>query len=229
MRLVVISDTHGFHVGMPIPEGDVLVHCGDWTRGFGSYKDTEKFARWLTEQPHKRKIAVPGNHDHEDLPCTQGLFNREAEVLGKEPAYMLGFLGGITIDGVSFDGGPWMPMSGYDPVYAFERDDKMREERWSTLGPCDVLVTHCPPFGILDKTRREKQLGCSILRELVFEKIKPKYHLFGHVHESRGQVTEDGVTFVNASNCTRQNFQRDDEEGLTTMTMSIRDAMVFDI
>ena len=59
--------------------------------------------------------------------------------------------------------------------------------------------------------------------------LKPKYHFFGHIHEGRGKLEQDGTTFVNASNCTRQGFERNDEEGITTMTMSIRDAMVFDI
>ena len=233
MRLVVISDTHGFHVGMDIPDGDVLVHCGDWTRGYGSDKDTQKFAEWLGGLPHKHKLVVPGNHDHEDLMGTDGWIEQSG-------AKMLGLAGhGTEIDGLRFDGGPWMPMSGHVPSYSFERDDRWRELRWSTLQVCDVLITHCPPFGILDYARkaskhsaykddRARHLGCERLLERVKE-LSPRYHFFGHVHEARGVEKHGPTTFVNASNCTRQSFERDDESGITHMTMSIRDAMVFDI
>lgn len=208
---------------MPIPEGDVLIHCGDWTRGYGSAKDTEKFAHWVESQPHTHKLIVPGNHDHEDLFLTQGLLERAG-------AHMFG-LGGtshITIDGVRFDGAPWMPVSGYDPRFAFEREDDHRQKRWGLVEPCDVLVTHCPPQGIMDKSRRGTNLGCKHLLELV-QTMKPRYHFFGHVHEGRGQEQHGDTMFVNAANATRQRFERDDDNGITHMSMSIRDAMVFDI
>jgi Icc-related predicted phosphoesterase len=63
----------------------------------------------------------------------------------------------------------------------------------------DVLITHGPPFGILDQTAPgEVHLGCEELRKAVEEK-KPRVHLFGHIHGGAG-LFEHGVTrFVNAA------------------------------
>lgn len=45
----------------------------------------------------------------------------------------------------------------------------------------DVLVTHGPPFGILDKTINKVNAGCKGLLKFV-EKINPQVHIFGHIH-----------------------------------------------
>ncbi|MDR2112483.1 MAG: serine/threonine protein phosphatase, partial [Candidatus Accumulibacter sp.] len=59
----------------------------------------------------------------------------------------------------------------------------------------DILVTHCPPKGILDEGR----WGCPILRDLV-KNGKPKIHLFGHCHKMAGRMTRAGETeFWNVS------------------------------
>ena len=47
---------------MKLPDGDVLIHCGDAT-GLGSLNEFVDFNRWMSEQPHKYKIFVAGNHD----------------------------------------------------------------------------------------------------------------------------------------------------------------------
>ena len=61
----------------------------------------------------------------------------------------------------------------------------------------DVLITHCPPYGILDVVDGEHQ-GSSSLMERVMQ-IKPKYHIFGHIHEGYGKYEENGTTFLNVS------------------------------
>ena len=73
LRVVAISDTHGFEAQLlgeaSLPEGDVLVHCGDW-----SHHGTPERVRaaqaeldtWLAAQPHKHKLIVRGNHDSVD-------------------------------------------------------------------------------------------------------------------------------------------------------------------
>ena len=63
LRLVLISDTHGMHRKLgKIPDGDVLVHAGDFTR-FGKLEDAIDFNAWLGEQPHAHKVVVFGNHE----------------------------------------------------------------------------------------------------------------------------------------------------------------------
>lgn len=61
----------------------------------------------------------------------------------------------------------------------------------------DILITHGPPHGILDEVN-----GCNVGCEellLAVQRIKPKYHIFGHIHEGYGQKTIDGTTYINCS------------------------------
>ncbi len=65
-------------------------------------------------------------------------------------------------------------------------------------GDTDILITHGPPFGILDMTIRGEHTGCEeLLRKI--ERVKPKLHVFGHIHEDHGQETKGDTIFVNAS------------------------------
>jgi Icc-related predicted phosphoesterase len=230
MRLVVLSDTHGFHRGMgehgngAVPEGDVLIHCGDYSRDYGSATDTERFATWMGRQPHAHKIVCPGNHDfavHENPAWGASLFREHGVyMVGQQP---------LTVDDVVFDGGPWMPISGYQPPFGFEMDNAELEKTWSRVSRgVDVLLSHTPPRGILDKTLRGTHIGCSVLRTHAF-RIAPRVHFFGHVHEGRGSYRERGIDFVNVASNTRGTYVRDEINGITHMTMGIRDAVVYEI
>eukprot|EP00977_Amphora_coffeiformis_P010428 scaffold2438_cov167-Amphora_coffeaeformis.AAC.4 len=74
IRLVVVSDTHGFEKsltpnGEPLPPGDILLHLGDFAVDIGPRKKTslKEFDAWLARQPHHTKIVVRGNHDPRSL------------------------------------------------------------------------------------------------------------------------------------------------------------------
>ena len=70
---------------------------------------------------------------------------------------------------------------------------------WDQLpSQVDLLVTHCPPAGILDLNAEKKSAGSQYLRDKVVA-IKPKYHIFGHIHESAGMVKRWGTTFLNVA------------------------------
>jgi Icc-related predicted phosphoesterase len=77
-------------------------------------------------------------------------------------------------------------------------------EKWRIIPhDTDVLITHCPPFGILDEVPRQYWLentGCEELRKRV-EALRPKLHIFGHIHCSYGEEEQFSTHFVNASNC----------------------------
>ena len=62
----------------------------------------------------------------------------------------------------------------------------------------DILVSHCPPFGILDKSAFGANMGNEELRKQV-EIINPRYHLFGHIHEAYGVYKTSRTTFVNGA------------------------------
>ena len=52
-----VSDTHSQHFQMPwpVPNGDILVHAGDFTRT-GRPKQIEDFNQWLATMPHQHKV-----------------------------------------------------------------------------------------------------------------------------------------------------------------------------
>jgi predicted phosphodiesterase len=191
MRLVFISDTHN-KTDFVVPDGDVLVHCGDFTMN-GSAREIQAFDLWLESLPHRYKIVIAGNHDigFEEAP-------EAAQALLRTPIYLQD--SGIVIEGVRFYGSPWTPWF-YD--WAFNLPPGMPLSlKWDLISKdVDVLITHGPPYGILDLNMRDEHCGDEALLEAV-EQIKPKIHAFGHVHYSRGAGHLGETLFVNAAICT---------------------------
>ena len=85
---------------------------------------------------------------------------------------------------------------------------KIAYETYGTLAPNGLnalLITHGPPQGILDLVPRDmtgtyEHMGCEELL-LAVERIKPKLHVFGHIHEGDGVARRASTTFVNACVC----------------------------
>ncbi|MDQ7827393.1 MAG: metallophosphoesterase [Armatimonadota bacterium] len=65
-------------------------------------------------------------------------------------------------------------------------------------GPCDVLVTHEPPAGVLDRVGTGRHIGSPAVRALI-ERWQPRLHVCGHVHESPGVVRLGATTVVNCT------------------------------
>jgi len=189
VRLVLLSDTHGFEIA--VPEGDAIVHAGDFSRR-GKKKEVERFAAWLGSLPHRHKIVIAGNHDF--------LFQ-------EEPAVARSILAPFTyledaaaeIDGVRFWGSPWQPWF-HDWAFNLPRGEALRE-KWDLVPTgTHVLVTHGPPHGILDRVFDGRAVGCE---ELVVRAraVAPLLHVFGHIHEAYGVKREGPTLYVNAANC----------------------------
>jgi Icc-related predicted phosphoesterase len=64
-----------------------------------------------------------------------------------------------------------------------------------------ILITHGPPAGILDFTVDRKHAGSMSLLAEVIQRIKPKLHIFGHIHEGHGICSITHTMFINASIC----------------------------
>jgi len=192
MRLVCVSDTHGYHDAMRVPDGDVLIHAGDLTKR-GTLEEVRAAGEWLTKLPHKHKLVVAGNHDF--------LFERDpaaARALLTHATYLEDEA--VEIDGVRFYGSPYTP-EFFNWAFMLPRGEALRA-KWSRIpNDIDVLVTHGPPHKILDRTAHGDHAGCEALAERVAE-LKPQLHVFGHIHEGYG-IRDDGPTrYVNASICT---------------------------
>ncbi|MEM9777197.1 MAG: metallophosphatase domain-containing protein [Chloroflexota bacterium] len=189
MKLVLISDTHGLHDHLNVPEGDVLLHAGDCSKSgkFGQIKD---FNRFLGELPHPHKIIIAGNHDFgfEQHPA-------EAQALITNATYLEDEA--ITINGVKIYGTPWQP-EFHNWAFNLPRGAALKE-KWDLIpADTDILITHGPPLNIGDRTFMGKRVGCEELAVRVKE-IRPKIHLFGHIHEDAGQWQIDETLYVNAS------------------------------
>jgi predicted phosphohydrolase len=63
LRVILLSDTHQLHREVEVPEGDILIHAGDFTVFSKSMSAVGDFNTWLGELPHQHKIVVPGNHE----------------------------------------------------------------------------------------------------------------------------------------------------------------------
>jgi Icc-related predicted phosphoesterase len=191
VNIVAVSDTHGRHRDLEIPDGDVFVHAGDLTKT-GTIDELRDVADWIEGLSFSHKVIVAGNHDF----CLEHPSRRdEAEHLLADFTYLRDE--SAEIDGFNFWGSPWTPVYGQ---WAFQkrRGDEIAGVWESLPEDVDVLVTHGPPRGIGDRTRDGEQVGCQQLRERIRE-CRPLLHLFGHIHEARGDWTVEGIQCVNAS------------------------------
>lgn len=187
-----MSDTHGYHKDLDVPDGDILIHCGDAdgsldVGGGRARRETDQerefshFIRWFLGKPHKRKFFVEGNHEH----------YQEAIGLGK---HLLS--GSVECLGLHIRGVPYCRFDfGYEEIPS----------------KVDILVSHEPPYGVLDEAVEERpglevtsyHAGSRPLRKTLaaLGDGAPRLHLFGHIHEGRGiQRSTDGTIFANVAN-----------------------------
>jgi len=216
LRFVAISDTHSNHRGIPhVPDGDVLIHAGD----FAIYADDAEisdFNDWLGTLPHKHKVVIAGNHDFTfdrkwgDLPSNRAFWewgvgkswNEQCDKVEKlltNCTYLCHEQ--IDIEGCTIYATPAQPpLAGV--WWAFTEDDAGLIERFSKIPEgIDVLLTHTPPYGQGDRTLNGVRYGCQHLMAAV-KRAKPRFHVFGHIHDGYGVTQEDGTTFVNAATTT---------------------------
>jgi Icc-related predicted phosphoesterase len=105
----------------------------------------------------------------------------------------------VIIEGLKFYGSPWQP-TFHNWAFNKDRGEKIKTEWDKIPSDTDVLITHGPPFGILDKTVDNEKVGCEELL-LAVNRIKPKIHIFGHIHENYGEIKLNGTHFINPSSC----------------------------
>lgn len=213
MKLVLIADTHERHLQLSVPDGDVLIHAGDMTM-IGEPDKIRDFANWFRALPHKHKIFVAGNHDklfEKALPAALKPFfptsmnHRDLNSDGVPYTFVASEEGlyyleddSVTIEGVKFYGSPWTPSFGYG--WVFNADfEKQKEVAAAIPTDTDVLITHGPPHHILDRTMGYELVGSPPLLEEIEDRVHPKVHVFGHIHEAYGQQEYKGTQYFNAS------------------------------
>ncbi len=192
MTIACLSDTHSLHHRIPsIPDADILIHAGDISK-YGDESQVVDFLHWFSALPHKHKIFIAGNHDF--------FFENKREdyirtVIPDNVIYLND--SGCEINGIRFWGSPITPEF---MNWAFNRKRGTEiQQHWNKIPEnTDILITHGPPAGILDTTTNFQKTGCEDLLNTVL-KIRPAYHIFGHIHEAHGIITQASTTFVNAA------------------------------
>lgn len=196
MIIDCVSDLHGYYP--KLEGGDLLIVAGDLTA-----RDTEKehveFSIWLEKQSYRKTIFIAGNHDN---------YYEKFYKTADDPSISYLCDSGTEFEGLKIWGSPWTAaFPGINPkcmafTEAFGTDtDYWLEEHWNQIpNDTDILITHSPPHGILDKVNRTgEHVGSVSLRNKVM-KISSKLHVFGHIHECGGNIFDTTMTkFVNAS------------------------------
>lgn len=192
MKIVCISDMHGNRI--VLPDGDMVICAGDMTI-FGHTGQIITFLKWFSGLPHKYKIFIAGNHD---------------KLFQKNPALIKSLLldypnliyledSAIEIEGVKIYGSPWTPRF---MNWAFMYEPSKANKHWDRIPPdTNILITHGPPYGILDLSYYggvANHAGCKSLLKKLDDLKDLKLHVFGHIHPGRGELY-NGKTFINAS------------------------------
>ena len=169
LTIFAFSDTHGSHRCLQVPEdADIIICAGDAVEDNLVGDEYDDFIEWFSALPCKWKIFVPGNHELSfELGQADGIIQRMTEK-------------GITVleDAIEDCDGVIIGSIGHNVMIAQEDIPK----------DIDILVTHYPPYGILDEN-----LGSVEILHFVLHS-QPKYHLFGHIHSTTGQKIIFGNT-----------------------------------
>ena len=203
MKILHVSDTHNSQP--KLPECDILVHSGDLTI-LGGEQELMRGIQWLSEQPAKYKILVPGNHDlFLDADHLHGGTNEEIVAMVTDTENMgvsVYTQGSVEVEGIVFG------CSSYQPQFMGWGFNVSYQEQLASFsdvlkGQPDVLVTHCPPSYILDINRQNYHCGSTALSEALYShntlgwQNNLKMHLFGHIHESNGtKLVKDDFTML---------------------------------
>jgi len=200
MKICAISDTHGNHRQLQIPACDLIIFAGDFSN-FGEERIVVDFNSWAATLSAPM-IAIAGNHD---------------KTLETNPHVMESFLGNVTylrdsivdFQGLKIYGSPMSPKVG-NWAFGYRIGEEAKRCWQKVPDDIDILVTHGPPEGILDKGYLGDIFGCPFLLARVRElrtKGNLRAHFFGHIHEARGTYKDHlGLQYINASICNFPNM-----------------------
>jgi len=200
-RITFISDTHTKHdkVNGFLTGGDILVHAGDLT-GRGYITEIENFMKWYDNiNNYDTKVFIAGNHDfgfQDDNQKLRGLLTGYKTIDYLEDDLLM--VGEDYDTMIKIWGTPWQP-EFHNWAFNLPRGEKLKE-KWDMIPvDTDILITHGPPFGKLDYVPYDSvNVGCEELMKRV-EEIKPKIHVFGHIHEGYGYVFDGNTHYINAA------------------------------
>lgn len=209
IKITFISDTHTKHgyCEKDLPGGDILIHAGDFMNS--GYHKTEAidFLEWFDMiDNYETKIFIAGNHDRlfeNDPEWVKMILDKYETIEYLQDEELVDYFddpnGDIPEDNIRIYGSPWQPWF-YDWAYNLPRNGEQLKAKWDAIPDnTDILITHGPAFGYLDIPGGQSiRVGCEMLRHRV-DMIKPKIHVFGHIHGSAGYYYNGHTHFINAA------------------------------
>ena len=197
-----ISDTHGEHEALSVPDVDMVIHCGDESNNGNAWfnePESREFFDWYGSLSTPNKVFVPGNHS---TAIEQGLLKPE---LYPEIDFLIH--ASATWEGLSLFGSPYTP-AFHEWAYMRSRDEL--DAYWASIPTgLDILVTHGPPRGIRDRchdrlTSTPLNVGCERLLFHTTQRVRPRFHAFGHIHDESGVqnfgcTTQGSTQFLNCA------------------------------
>ena len=193
MHITCISDTHGLHRQLKLVPGDLLIHAGDISE-YGTEDEIFDFTQWFAKQPFTYKIFIAGNHD---LFLETIRIKAFQKLIGNDIIYLQN--SEVKIEGLKIYGSPFN-LSVIGMAFGKNKGAEIRKAWRKIPADVDILITHEAPLNILDNGN-----GCPDLK-LRSEIIKPKLHVFGHVHDVSGVIQQGDTRYVNAALCGNQDI-----------------------
>lgn len=197
MKITTLSDAHWKFREIEkkyLPGGDLLIYAGDFC-GAGYKHELQQFCKWYNNiEGYATKIFIAGNHE------------RYIEENYEDSLKVIDFYKTIhyiqdetfEVNGIKIYGSPWSPVFN-DWAFNLPINGKELETKWSNIPEdTDILVTHVPPFGVLDKYEDSLPIGCEVLKKHV-GRVQPKLHVFGHVHSGYGYMYDGTTNYINCA------------------------------
>eukprot|EP01084_Bolivina_argentea_P063619 116119_1 len=201
LRIVTISDCHMKHPTYNMPPGDILIIAGDFTNWKSSNQNLIEVLKWIKtlDNIYKHKIIICGNHEtcinENEYEKTKHLFKTEANAIYLQDSF-------VELFGLKFWGMPWHPKRGcfYGAESFGISIDKLTNICDNIDDDVDILITHVPPQGVMDKANAGRIGSYSLLMNIK-NRIKPIMHIFGHIHHCNGMkyIKNCDTLFVNTA------------------------------
>ena len=106
-------------------------------------------------------------------------------------------------------GSPWsLAFEGINPhckAFTVDTEEELDDKFSFIPDDTDILITHIPPWGIMDCTEDGRNVGSFSLHKHGSQRVRPILNVWGHIHESYGYLEMKNVfeninyRFVNAS------------------------------
>lgn len=202
MRIIATSDTHFAFDNSLIPDGDVFIHSGDLMYK-GTPDEWEAVVQSLAALPHKTKILVPGNHDYF---CQHYHGLARSDLRRRANVSML--TEGVNVikagnERFSLLAIPYVTgLTGWaycvDETWLY---DYIKNHADSYYPAIDFVVSHSPPYKILDAEDGNHYGAMAMNRWFYGQRQPVKHWISGHIHGSYGTAEIDGTKFYNVAMC----------------------------